>query len=109
MESPLVLYVYRVSESEYGVGFGKKGCVQLGQIVEEWPIRSASDARFVAKHGTAYWKASEKVSRLADLACELLTRDPTFVECLSLVEAQKPAKARPWWLAWLKPAAGESR
>jgi hypothetical protein len=108
----VILYVYRISDHEYGAGFGEKACKALGTIVEEWPINSADDARFVARHGTAYWKASDKVSRIAELIRELITLDPTFleqsvVERLVVVEADKPRKAWLSWLPWFK-TAGES-
>lgn len=105
----MILYVYRVSDREYGCGFGEKGCKALGEIVEQWPINSADDARFVARHGTAYWKAADKVSRVADLVRELITLDPTFleqnvVEKVVVIESTKPRRS---WFSWLK-LSGES-
>ena len=106
----MMLYVYRVNEREYGAGFGEKGCKERGTIVEEWPINNADDAKLVAKHGTAYWKASDRVSKIADLVHDLLTADPTFLEStekerLVLIERERPRRS---WLRWFKTLVGES-
>lgn len=103
----LTIYVYRVNDHEYGAGFGLQGCKRLGEIVEQWPIATPKDAKFVASHGTAYWKASDQVSKLADLACELLTRDPTFdyqPPQAPRIEV-KPLKPRRSWFGWLRGEA----
>lgn len=103
------MYVYRVSDTEYGAGFGEMGCKDRGTIVEEWPVNSASDAKFLATHGTAYWKAADRVSKLADLIAELIELDPTFLkdhvrERIVRIEVEKPRK---WWFRWFN-RAGEA-
>ena len=102
------LYVYRISDREYGAGLGERGCKALGTIVEEWPINTPEDAKFVSRHGTAYWKASDKVSKLADLVSQIMTMDPTFVETtvekIRVVQVAAPRKS---WFRWFR-AAGES-
>jgi hypothetical protein len=108
----MMIYVYRVSDREYGAGFGEQGCKARGEIIERWPINTPEDAQFVARHGTAYWKASEKVSKLADIAHKLLTVDPTFIEepekqRIVVVETEKHSKPRKSWLSWFK-TAGET-
>jgi hypothetical protein len=104
----LTIYVYRVNDREFGAGFGESGCRKRGEIVEKWPINTPSDARFVASHGTAYWKTYDQVSKLANIAFELLTSDPTFTEepakpaiaAQAQISAPKPSR---WaWLAWFR-------
>jgi hypothetical protein len=74
------LYVYRISDREYGAGIGREKCEQLGAIVEEWPLNTPAEAKFLAGHGTSYHGASAKVSRIADRMHELMAADPTFSE-----------------------------
>ena len=105
----MMLYVYRVNDHEYGAGFGYEGCKRLGDIVEQWPMYTPEQAKFVAQHGTAYWKATDKVSKLAELAYELLRADPTFLEntekvSVVRVEVEKPRRS---WFRWFK-TAGET-
>jgi hypothetical protein len=80
MENHVNLYVYRISDSEYGAGLGRAGCEKLGVIVESWPVSTPAQAKFLASHGTSYHGASEKVSRLANLLVDLMTADPTYGE-----------------------------
>jgi hypothetical protein len=98
MACDLKLYVYRVNERQYGVGLGVRGCEQRGDIVEEWPLDTPDDARFLATHGTSYYGVSGKVSRIADLVFELMSEDPTFVPPESLprtVPTPEPIKPKP--------------
>lgn len=78
MASGVKLYVYRINDREYGAGLGLEGCERQGSIVEEWPLNTRDEAKFLATHGTSYYGATDKVSRIADLVYELMTEDSTF-------------------------------
>jgi len=66
------IHVYQMSDHDYGAGFIKDFCAEQGKIVETWPINTASEAKFVATHGSNYGHISSRVSALADAAHKLL-------------------------------------
>jgi len=74
------IFVYQVSDHEYGAGFVKSACERLGKIVETWPVNTKSEAIFLASHGTNYGKASSRVSDLADVATRLILKNGHLYE-----------------------------
>lgn len=72
------LYVYRISDHQYGAGLGLEECSRRGTIVEKWPLNTPEQARFLATHGTSYAGASDHVSRIADAVHVLMLLDPTY-------------------------------
>jgi len=72
------LYIYRISDREYGAGTGLKECEERGSIVEQWSLNTPEQAKFLATHGTSYGNASELVTRIANAVHDLMLADPTF-------------------------------
>ncbi len=86
------LYVYRINDHEYGVGTSLPACEALGKIVEEWPLNTVADGVFLAQHGTNYFGASDKVSKLADLFTEVMRLDPGFAKADDVPIVPEPVK-----------------
>lgn len=99
----MMIYVYKINDRLYGAGLGLEKCQQRGKIVEKWPVNTPDEAKFASRHGTSYYGAAEKVSKLADLMHRLLTEDPTFeppqevkTVVIELPEAPK-GRLESWW------------
>lgn len=90
------LYVYRISDHEYGAGLGRAECEQRGPIVEQWPLDTIEQVKFLKGHGTSFAGVTGHVSKIADLVYELMRLDQTFrSEPEEPVESPKPIDTKP--------------
>lgn len=101
----MMLYIYQISDTEYGAGIGYDVCKTKGKIVEQWPMNTPEQASFVAKRGSAFNGVSPKVTAIASAARQLILEDETFIEHVNrplvLVPETKPAPPDMWTRAWL--------
>lgn len=67
------LYVYRISDHEYGASTNYDFAGRRGNIVETWPLDTEEQANFLKLHGSSYIGVSELVSEIAE-AVETLIR-----------------------------------
>ncbi len=112
----LNIYVYQVSDKEYGAGYDRVVCESHGNIVEKWPVNSYEEATFAESHGSNYGSVSQRVDFLARAARELLIdedgpKKPILIDSEDwkyLVE-QKELKLRGKWEDALARVRSEKR
>lgn len=74
----MMLYVYRISDHEYGASTDFEYAKAQGDIMERWPVNTIEQARFLKLHGCAFAGVSSKVSRIAEALETLMTEDLGF-------------------------------
>lgn len=75
----MMLYIYQLSDTEYGAGISYDACKLKGPIVEQWPLNTPEQASYVAKRGSAFNGVSPKVTSIAEAAKRLMLEDETFI------------------------------
>lgn len=95
----MMLYVYQLTDTDYGAGIGYDSCKLKGKIVEQWPMNTPEQAAFVAKRGSAFNGVSAKVTAIASAARQLMLEDETFIEHANrpLVLLPEPASKTDRW------------
>lgn len=69
------IYVYQLSDTEFGAGFVRDECQRRGRIVEEWDVSTLENAQYVERNGSKYGNAKARVTQLAALAINLILAD----------------------------------
>lgn len=100
----MMIYVYQVSDTEYGAGINYESCKLKGVIVEQWPLNTPEQAAFVARRGSAFNGVSPKVTSIADAARRLMIEDETFLNEINRPIAVEAEAGRPEPNIWQRIA-----
>lgn len=61
----MMIYVYQISDTEYGAGMVEKACAARGRIVEEWSVETEDEKKYLERNGSNFIGIKEKVMALA--------------------------------------------
>lgn len=79
----MIIYIYQLSDTEYGAGIGYEACKLKGRIVEQWPVNTPEQAAYVVKRGSAFNGVSPKLTHIAEAARQLMIEDETFIGAMN--------------------------
>jgi hypothetical protein len=78
VEDVMRLYVCRLTDHDYAVTTNYIRAVDMGEIVEQWPLDTLGQCEFVGQHGSAFSGAAEKVSKIGYAMAAIRKCDPGF-------------------------------